>query len=62
LVQKDLEIQEYADPVHDPMIPHTFVLEPGLRIFKIYNGSWWGTTFGGGAAPRSARAPAEGET
>jgi hypothetical protein len=25
------------------MIPHTFVLEPGLRIFKIYNGYWyWG--------------------
>jgi hypothetical protein len=20
------------------MIPHTFVLEPGLKIFKIYNG------------------------
>ena len=25
------------------MIPHTFVLEPGLRIHKIYNGYWyWG--------------------
>jgi hypothetical protein len=25
------------------MIPHTFVLEPGLRIFRIYNGYWyWG--------------------
>jgi hypothetical protein len=25
------------------MIPHTFVLEPGLRIYKIYNGYWfWG--------------------
>ena len=25
------------------MIPHTFVLEPGLKIFKIYNGYWyWG--------------------
>ena len=25
------------------MIPHTFVLEPGLRIFSIYNGYWyWG--------------------
>jgi peroxiredoxin len=42
-VQRDLGIQEYTDPVHDPMIPHTFVLEPGLRIFKIYNGYWyWG--------------------
>jgi len=43
VVQKDLEIQEYTDPHHDPMIPYTFVLEPGLRIFKIYNGYWfWG--------------------
>jgi peroxiredoxin len=43
IVQKDLDIQEYTDPVHDPMIPHTFVLEPALRIFKVYNGYWyWG--------------------
>jgi peroxiredoxin len=43
IVQRDLDIQEYTDPVHDPMIPHTFVLEPGLRIFRIYNGYWyWG--------------------
>ena len=43
VVQKDLEIAEYTDPVHDPMIPHTFVLGPGLRIFKVYNGYWfWG--------------------
>ena len=42
-VQKDLDIQEYTDPHHDPMIPHTFVLEPGLKIFSIYNGYWyWG--------------------
>jgi peroxiredoxin len=42
-VQKDLDIQEYTDPHHDPMIPYTFVLEPGLVIHKIYNGYWfWG--------------------
>ncbi len=42
-VQKDLDIQEYTDPHNDPMIPHTFVLGPGLRIFRIYNGYWyWG--------------------
>jgi hypothetical protein len=23
------------------MIPHTLVLEPGLRVFKIYNGYWF---------------------
>jgi peroxiredoxin len=43
IVQKDLDIQEYTDPHHDPMIPHTIVLEPELKIFKIYNGYWyWG--------------------
>jgi alkyl hydroperoxide reductase subunit AhpC len=42
-VQKALDIVEYTDPVHDPMIPHTFVLAPALRIWAIYNGYWyWG--------------------
>jgi peroxiredoxin len=42
-VQKDLDIQEYTDPEHNPMIPHTFVLKPGLVIYSIYNGYWfWG--------------------
>lgn len=40
-VQKDLDIAEYTDPVHNPMIPHTIILEPGLVIFKIYNGYWF---------------------
>ena len=40
-VQKDLDIAEYTDPTHDPMIPHTIVLEPGLIVFKIYNGYWY---------------------
>ena len=43
VIQRDLEIQEYTDPQNNPMIPYTFVLEPGLRIFRIYNGYWfWG--------------------
>jgi len=43
VVQKDLDIAEYTDPLHDPMVPHTFVLAPGLRIVNIYNGYWyWG--------------------
>ncbi|HEX5436943.1 MAG TPA: redoxin domain-containing protein [Gemmatimonadaceae bacterium] len=43
LIAKDLEIEEYTDPEHHPMIPYTFVLEPGLEIFRIYNGYWyWG--------------------
>jgi peroxiredoxin len=42
-IQKDLGIQEYTDPHHDPMIPYTLVLEPGLVIYSIYNGYWfWG--------------------
>jgi len=42
-VQKDLAIEEYTDPVNDPMIPHTIVLKPGLRVHSIYNGYWfWG--------------------
>jgi hypothetical protein len=42
-VQKDLDIQEYTDPEHNPMIPHTLVLKPGLVIYTIYNGYWfWG--------------------
>jgi len=43
IVQKDLDIAEYTDPEHDPMIPHTLVLKPGLVIHSIYNGYWfWG--------------------
>jgi peroxiredoxin len=43
VVQKDLDITEYTDPDHNPMIPHTIVLEPGLVVHKIYNGYWfWG--------------------
>ena len=43
IVQKDLDIQEYTDPEHDPMIPHTLVLKPGLVVHSLYNGYWfWG--------------------
>ncbi len=43
IVQQDLDIAEYTDPTHDPMIPHTLVLEPGLVVYKVYNGYWfWG--------------------
>jgi len=40
-VQKDLDIAEYTDPLHNPMIPHTIVLEPGLVIYKVYIGYWF---------------------
>src|SRR6195952_5509399 len=43
IVQKDLDIQEYTEPEHDPMIPHTLVLKPGLVVHSVYNGYWfWG--------------------
>jgi hypothetical protein len=57
-VQKDLDIAEYTDPDQfsparparaktrsfpAPIIPYTLVLEPQLKIFKLYNGYWyWG--------------------
>ena len=41
VVQKDLDIAEYTDPTNNPMIPHVIVLEPGLVIYKIYNGYWF---------------------
>jgi hypothetical protein len=42
-VRNDLDIVEYTDPVHDPMVPYTFVLAPGLEISAMYNGYWyWG--------------------
>lgn len=41
VVQKDLDIAEYTDPDHNPMIPHTIVLEPGLLIHEMYMGYWY---------------------
>ncbi|HEV2812555.1 MAG TPA: redoxin domain-containing protein [Solirubrobacteraceae bacterium] len=42
-VQKALEIDEYTDPHHDATVPHTLVLDAGLRIDKVYVGYWyWG--------------------
>lgn len=42
-VQRDLDIPEYTDPEHNPMIPHTLFLAPGLVVHSVYNGYWyWG--------------------
>lgn len=40
-IQQDLDIAEYTDPSHNPMIPHTIVLEPGLIVYRIYSGYWF---------------------
>ena len=43
VIADDLGIHEYTDPHNKPMIPHTFVLAPGLKIHSIYDGYWyWG--------------------
>jgi hypothetical protein len=41
IVQQMLDIVEYTDPQHNQMIPHTIVCEPGLVIYKIYDGYWY---------------------
>src|SRR4029453_14757682 len=41
IVQRDLDIAEYTDPIHDQMVPHTIVCEPGLIVYKIYIGYWF---------------------
>lgn len=41
VMQKDLDIAEYTDAVHNPMIPHVLVLELGLVVYKIYYGYWF---------------------
>jgi len=56
-IQKDLDIAEYTDPDHNPMIPHTIVLEPALVIYKIYMGYW----FFGRPCGRSSPRPAFGD-
>jgi peroxiredoxin len=40
-VQKDLDIAEYTDSEHNPMVPHTIVCAPGLVVHRIYNGYWF---------------------
>ena len=42
-IQRDFAIEEYTDTKRRPMIPHSLVLEPGLKLYKVYNGYWfWG--------------------
>jgi peroxiredoxin len=42
-VRDTLDIREYTDTQHEPMVPHTFLLGPGLAIRRIWNGYYyWG--------------------
>jgi peroxiredoxin len=41
VVQRDLDIAEYTDPAHNQLGPHTIVCEPGLIVFKLYDGYWF---------------------
>jgi len=41
--QRELELLETTDNVHDPYVPTVFTLFPELRIHRAYNGYWfWG--------------------
>jgi alkyl hydroperoxide reductase subunit AhpC len=41
--QRKLDLVEYTDAKNVPYIPYSFLLEPGLIIYKIYCGYWfWG--------------------
>ena len=42
-IQRDLGLTEYTDPHHEPTIPHSLFLEPGLMIHSVFNGYfYWG--------------------
>ena len=42
-LQKALDIAEYTDPHHAATVPHTVVLDAGLKVDKVYVGYWyWG--------------------
>ncbi len=42
-LQTALDIREYTDPHHAATVPHTLILEPGLKVAKAYVGYWfWG--------------------
>ena len=60
IVQRDLDIQEYTDPEHDPMIPHTLVLNLGSSSTASTTATGSGaalrsTTSGGTCARRRGR-------
>jgi peroxiredoxin len=43
IVARGLDIVEYTDSGHNPMLPYTLVLKPGLLVHSVYNGYWfWG--------------------
>jgi peroxiredoxin len=44
VMREALEIDEYTDEHHDnAMVPHTLILDAGLKIDKVYVGYWyWG--------------------
>ncbi|MEP6560231.1 MAG: AhpC/TSA family protein [Nakamurella sp.] len=46
-IQPDLDIQEYTDPDHDPLIPHTLILKRGWSFTAPTTGT------GSGGAPAS---------
>jgi peroxiredoxin len=42
-IRDELQILEYTDTQHQPMIPHTILLAPGLEIRRVWSGYYyWG--------------------
>jgi peroxiredoxin len=42
-LQTALDLREYTDTHHAATVPHTLILEPGLKVAKAYVGYWfWG--------------------
>jgi peroxiredoxin len=43
VVRDDLQICEYTDTQHWPMVPHTILLGPRLKVHRVWNGYYyWG--------------------
>jgi peroxiredoxin len=40
-LRDELDIWDFSDPQHVPMIPHTFLLAPSLRIHRVWNGHYY---------------------
>ncbi len=36
-----LGLRETTDTTHDPYVPRVFVIAPGLRIHRVYDGYWY---------------------
>jgi peroxiredoxin len=59
MVQKDLDIAEYTDPLHNPMIPHVIVLEPDWSSTRSITLLVLWTSYDGRSPPGPSRCAQE---